>query len=66
MNNALNGRKLKGLGFVLLALSVDPREVGKLLMFLLLLHKTRQVLAGGFQRYSIANQLNSSGNLGQE
>ena len=66
MNNALNGRKLRGLGFALLALSVDPREVGELLMFLRLLQKTGPVLAGGFQRYSMADQLDFSGNQEQK
>jgi len=62
MNNALNGRKLRGLGSALLALSVDPREVGELLMFLRLLRKTGPVLAGSLQRYSMAEQLDLSGN----
>ena len=60
MNNALNGRKLRGLGFALLALSVDPREVGELLMFLRLLRRTGPVLAGGLQRYSTSEQLDFS------
>lgn len=61
MNNALNGRKLRGLGFALLALSVDPREVGELLMFLRLLPRTGSALAGGFQCYSTAEQLDLPG-----
>ncbi len=60
MNNALNGRKLKELGFALLALSVDPREVGELLIFLRLLSRTGSALAGGFHRYSTADQLDFS------
>ncbi len=62
MNNALNGRKLRGLGFALLALSVDPREVGELLIFLRLLRKTGPVLASGLHGYSMAEQLDLSGN----
>lgn len=60
MNNVLNGRKLRGVGFALLALSVDPREVGEMLMFLRLLRKTGPVLAGGLQRYSTSEQLDFS------
>ncbi len=57
MNNVLNGLKLRGLGFDLRALLVDPRQVRELLLFLRLLQTTGPALAGGFQRYSNAEQL---------
>ena len=57
MNNALNRRKLKGLYFALLALSVDPRELGELLLFLRLLPVNGPALADGLRRYSTAEQV---------
>lgn len=60
MNNALNGRKLRGLRFALLALMVDPREVRELLLFLRLLRTTGPALAGGLKRYSTADQVDLS------
>ena len=60
MTNALNGRKLKGLGYALLALSVDPREVKELLLFLRLLRATGPALADGLRRYSNAEQVDLS------
>lgn len=60
MNNALNGRKLRGLGFALRALSVDPREVGDLLLFLRLLRAGGPDLASGLRRYSNADQVDLS------
>lgn len=60
MNNALNGHKLRGLGFALLALTVDPREVRELLLFLRLLRTTGPTLAGGLKRYSTADQVELS------
>lgn len=60
MNNALNGQKLRGVLFALLALTVDPREVGELLMFLRLLRRNGPALARGLQRYSTAEQLDFS------
>lgn len=60
MNNALNGSKLRGLRFALLALLVDPREIGELFMFLRLLRKTGPAVADGFRRYSTSEQLNFS------
>ena len=62
MNNALNRRKLRGVWFALLAISVDPREVKELLMFLRLLPRTGRVLSDGLQRYSTAEQLDLSTN----
>ncbi len=66
MNNVLSGRRLRDLGFALLVLSVDPREVGDLLTFLRLLSRTGPALAGGFQRYTLAEWLNLSGNQALE
>ncbi len=60
MNNALNRRKLRGLGFALLAFSVDPREVRELLLFVALLRTRGPALASGLQRYSSAEQLDLS------
>ena len=60
MNNALNGRKLKGLGFALRAFLVDPREAGELLLFLRLLRATGPELASGLGRYSNAEQVDLS------
>lgn len=60
MNNALNGRKLRGLGFALRALSLDPREMGEFLLFLRTLRATGPALAGGLARYSTAEQLDLS------
>ena len=60
MNNALNGRKLRGVGYALLALSVDPREVKELLLFLRLLRATGPALADGLRRYSVAEQVDLS------
>jgi glycosyltransferase involved in cell wall biosynthesis len=57
MNNALNGRKLKGLSFALLALSVDPRELRDLLLFLRLLPANGRALAEGLRRYSTSEQI---------
>lgn len=60
MNNALNGFKLRSLQFALLALSVDPREIRELFMFLRLLQKTGPALADGLQNYSTSEQLDFS------
>ncbi len=57
MNNALNGRKLRGLSFAALALSVDPREVRDFLLFLRLLPASGPTLADGMQRYSTSEQV---------
>ena len=57
MNNALNNRKLRGLYFALLALSVDPREIGEILLFLRLLPVSGPALADGLRRYSTAEQV---------
>ena len=60
MNNALNGRKLKGLGFALRALSIDPREMGEFSLFLRLMRATGPALADGLRHYSSAEQLDLS------
>lgn len=57
MNNALNGRKVRGLGFALLALSLDPREVREFALFLRLLRASGPALADGLQHYSSGEQL---------
>ena len=57
MNNALNGNKVKSVLFALRALSVDPREVGELMMFLRLLPKRDVALADGLRAYSTAEQV---------
>ena len=60
MNNALNGYKLRGLGFALRALSLDPRESKEFLLFLRLLRASGPAMADGFRRYSSAEQLDLS------
>jgi hypothetical protein len=60
MNNALNGRKFKGLSFALRALALDPRELGEFSLFLRLLRASGPALADGLQRYSSAEQLDLS------
>ena len=57
MNNALNRRKPRGLFFALLALSVDPREIREILLFLRLLPANGPALADGLRRYSTAEQV---------
>ncbi len=57
MNNALNGRKVRGLSFALRALSVDPRELGELFLFLRLLSARGPALADGLRRYSTSEQV---------
>lgn len=60
MNNALNGRKLRGLGFALRALMIDPRELREFSMFLRLLGVPRPAMSEGFARYSTGEQLELS------
>lgn len=57
MNNALNGRKRRGLLFALLAFRVDPREVGELLLFLRSLSLDGPALAESLRRYSTSEQV---------
>ena len=57
MNNALNGRKLRGLFYAVRALLVDPREVGDLLLFLRQLPLQGPALANGLRVYSTAEQV---------
>ncbi len=57
MNNALNGRKSKGLYFALRALLIDPRELGELLLFSRLLPRNGPALADGLRRYSTTEQV---------
>ncbi len=57
MNNALNKRKLRGLYFALLALSVDFREIVEVFLFLRLLPVSGPALANGLRRYSTAEQV---------
>ncbi len=57
MNNALNGRKVKGLFFAMMALSVDPREIKDLLRFVRLLPASGPALAKGLENYSTWEQV---------
>lgn len=57
MNNALNGRKAKGLSYAVRALLVDPREVRDMLLFLRQLPLHGTALASGLQGYSTAEQV---------
>lgn len=57
MNNALNGRKPRGLVFALLALSVDPREIREFFLFIRLLPANGPALADGLRRYSTWEQV---------
>ena len=57
MNNALNGRKLRGLFYALRALLVDPREVSDMLLFMRNLPARGTVLAQGLRPYSTAEQV---------
>lgn len=57
MNNALNGRPFRGLGFALRALMTDPRELGEFSLFLRLLRAPRAARPAGFARYSTGEQL---------
>lgn len=57
MNNALNGRKLKGVLFALLAFSIDPREIQDLLRFIRLLPVSGPELAEGLKKYSTWEQV---------
>ena len=57
MNNALNGKKMKGLLFALSAFSVDPREIGDLLHFIRLLPVSGPALADGLEKYSTWEQV---------
>ncbi len=57
MNNALNGHKVKGLFFALMALSLDPREVKDLLRFVRLLPASGPALAKGLETYSAWEQV---------
>ena len=56
-NNALNGRKLKGLLFALRAFSIDPREMGDLLRFIRLMPVSGPALAKGLESYSTWEQV---------
>ncbi len=57
MNNALNGRKLRGLSYAFRALTVDPREVHDLFLFLRNLPVRGPALAKGLRGYSTAEQV---------
>ena len=57
MNNALNGRRLRGLGFALRALCVDPREVRDFIGYLRSLSSRGPVLAERLRSYSTAEQV---------
>ncbi len=57
MNNALNGRKVKGLFFALMALSIDPREIKDLLRFVHLLPANGPALAKELENYSTWEQV---------
>jgi len=57
MNNALNGHKVKGLVFALMALSIDPREIKDLLRFVRLLPASGPALAKGLENYSTWEQV---------
>jgi glycosyltransferase involved in cell wall biosynthesis len=57
MNNALNGRKVKGLFFAMMALSLDPREIKDLLRFVRLLPANGPALAKGLESYSSWEQV---------
>ena len=56
-NNALNGRKLKGVLFALRAFSIDPREMGDLLRFIRLMPVSGPALAKGLESYSTWEQV---------
>jgi hypothetical protein len=57
MNNALNGRRLRGLGFALRALCVDPREVRDIAAYLKSLSLEGPALAEHLRGYSTAEQV---------
>lgn len=57
MNNALNGKKIKGLLFALHALSVDPREIKDLLIYAGALVSKDKTLSEKLKYYSSANQV---------
>ena len=57
MNNALNGRKIRGLAFALRALAVDPRELGDLALFLRQLPANGAALAAGLRPYCNSEQV---------
>ena len=57
MNNALNGRRLRALGWALRALAPDPRESGEFLLFVRMLGKKQAAMAAGLRRYSTAEQV---------
>ncbi len=57
MNNALNGRRLRGLAFALRALCVDPREVRDLADYLRSLPLKGPALAKRLRGYSRAEQV---------
>ena len=56
MNNALNGRKVRGAWFALQAFGTDPREVGDLSRFLRDLRRSGPELAAALRGYSTAEQ----------
>ena len=60
MNNVLNGHKLRGLGFALRALSLDPRELREFSLFLRSLRASGPALADSLRHYSSAEQLDLS------
>ncbi len=57
MNNALNGRRLRGLAFALRALCVDPREVPEFACYLKSLPLKGPMLARHLRGYSRAEQV---------
>ena len=57
MNNALNGRRLRGLAFALRALWVDPRELREFAFYLKSLRSKGPALAGRLGGYSTAEQV---------
>ena len=57
MNNALNGRRFRGLAFALRALCVDPREVRDFIGYLRSLSSKGSTLAERLRSYSTAEQV---------
>jgi hypothetical protein len=57
MNNALNGHRLRGLGFALRALAQDPREIADFLRYATALNLTGPRLAAALASYSSGEQV---------
>lgn len=57
MNNALNNRTMRAIGFALKAWMVDPREIQDLILFAKLLCSKRSGLPARLRQYSTAEQV---------